>query len=626
MSLVICANQYEGTSERTSNNNQAYSFKNNLGTQMKIPPNSEVAVQSVKINKDGTVTVKPTDIFYVYQGALVKSDAAVFTDIDKTTAYPVQVQLNETGVVEELSIDELNSRLQIALNRGIINLAFNGLQTSAVKRNGTTGVFEGFELKFTQQNASDTTNNIPTAHSPYFDGFASNYTFSGGVFESVGTITPVAKRNKRVAILTSSPLGNVGGKFRVDFSASFSLGTGWAVGLRRSRNNNSGKEPGFNRPKYWANYGNNLHSEVFYDYVVMSIQDKKTSGSPRYLRVFQACIRAGTDFGDNAMSRAAPYTMREVVYYGSHNSNFSDVYNMSTNFANQSYTFVEFEMLGDQLNLTIGNDGSPGAKAAAGLSHALVNPDVLTASAKENVFKPVALTTELLYPQLWLEQASKKLTVTTFHGKTGYTFGDPKRDWWARMENQGLTHRFCKRVDTRYWADLSDSGIYPYAKPTAGAYGVEDKRPVGIVTEDPVNYVNTIDANCEQLLGFDGFSVLSEGTYVQPTYTIQSNSAPEITSRGSAFIRLNNFTQQSFNAGKGALSKILYHIPRFDNSGNQTGSDLFFEPTEKTYVALNNPNELNINSFDLDIVTEEETFATDLVGKSIICLHFRDKK
>jgi hypothetical protein len=57
MSLVICSNQFQAN-ERTSNNNQAYTFKNNLFSQMKIAPNSEVAVQSVKINKDGTITIK----------------------------------------------------------------------------------------------------------------------------------------------------------------------------------------------------------------------------------------------------------------------------------------------------------------------------------------------------------------------------------------------------------------------------------------------------------------------------------------------------------------------------------------------------------------------------------------
>ena len=614
MSLIICANRYEGTSERTSNNNQAYSFKNNLGTQMTIPKNSEIAVQSVKINKDGTITVKPSDIFYIYQGGLVGTSAS-FTDIDESNSYPVQVQLNETGIVQELTIDELNSRITAALNRGIINLAFNGLQTSSIKRNVSTGVFEGFQLKVTQQNASDTTKRIPSTATPYWSGYENTYTYSAsGVFISQNEVTLTTQR---VAILTDYPLGNVGGKFRVDFEQGSGTGTSWGVGLRRSRNVNNGKKTYQRKPQYFGNYGDSLASNIFYDYVVMAVQDTKVPPANRFLRVFQSCIREGLDFGDDAMAENTPIVMREVEYYGGHSAKFATPYNMSTNFSNASYTYVEFEMNGDELVLNIGN--------ASG-SATLVNSVTQAASGKINVFKPVSLTTELLYPQLWLENKDKKLTVTNYSGKTGYTFGDPNRDWWARMEKQGLTTRFCKRVDTRYWADLADTTKYVYKRPTAGAFAEADKPPVLILTEDTTNYVNTVNANCEQLLGFDSHSVVENPAYAKPTYTFTSNTAPEVTSRGSAFIRLNNFTQQSFNAGKGALSKILYHLPRFDNSGNATGSDLFFEPTEKTYVALNNPNDLHINSFDVDIVTEEETFASDLVGKSIVVFHIRPQK
>ncbi len=617
MSLVICANQYEGTSERTSNNNQAYSFKNNLGSQMKIPKNSEIAVQSVKINKDGTVTVKPSDVFYVYQGGTIGVSGS-FTDVDKSTSYPVQVQLNTGGLVEELTIDQLNSRIQTALNSGLLKTAFTGQST--VKRNTGTGVFEGFELKVNQQNASDTTNNIPNTATPYWSGFDDYFTYgvsASGEFISKGN--PIqSRKDRRVGILTDSPIGNIEGKFKVSFESGSTTATSWAVGLRRSRNVNDGKKTLQRQPQYFTNTGTSLVSNQYYDYVVMAVQNEKSVGQQRYLRVFQSSIRASNTFGDDAMSRNRPINMREIVYYGAHNASMTTgPYNMSTNFSNSSFTHVEFEVLGNQLNLSIGNASS---------TVNLVNPTVNASSAKVNLFKPISLTTELLYPQLWLEEKDKKLTVNTWGGKLGYLFGNEKTDWWARMENQGLTNRFCKRVDTRYWADLSSVDIYPYQLPKNGAFTEKQFPPVFILTEDPVNYVNTVGANCELLLGFKGHSVIENASFVTNTYTVTSNSVPQIVSRGSAFIRLNNFTQQTFNAGKGALSKIIYHIPRFDNSGNQTGSDLFFEPTEKTYVALNNVNELNVNSFDIDVVSEEETFATDLVGKTIVVLHIREKK
>jgi hypothetical protein len=611
MSLVICSNQFQAN-ERTSNNNQAYTFKNNLSSQMKIAPNSEVAVQSVKINKDGTITIKPSDIFYIYQGGLVGT-GKTFTSMDLSNGHTVRARINNTNNIEYVSIDEFRRRLQATLNRSIFNLAFSKLSTVEIKRD-VDNVFQGFNFKFTQKSSLDTANTIPSDSSAVttFNGFNSYWGYTAGAFTSSGLTT--VNQEKRCAILTQLPLGNVGGKFKVTFYNASTTGTSWAVGLRRSRYNNDGKT-GIH-PEYFDPNGDPfLANGQFYDYVVGAFQNAK--GSNRFLRVYQSCLKDGVTHGDDAMAENQPITMREIEYYGAHNADFASVYDMSTNFgAGESYEFVQFELLGDQMNLVIG--GSEVSTAN------LVNPTTLVGSTKENVFKPMSLTTQLLYPQLWLEKQNKQMNVTTFNGRTGYTFANPDTDWWAKMESKGLTERLCKEVDTRYWANLGDASLYTYVKPNgSGAFAETDYPPVIIVSPDTVDYIKTDDANSEQLLGFDGRDVIEKGTYAAPTYTITNNSLPQLQSRGSAFIRLNNFTQQSFNAGKGGLSKILYHIPRFDNSGNQTGSDLFFEPAEKTYVALNNPNELNINSFDIDIVTENEVFAEDLVGKTIVVLHFR---
>ena len=609
MSLVICSNQFE-TNERTSNNNQAYTFKNNLLSQMKIAPNSEVAVQSVKINKDGTITIKPSDIFYIYQGGLVGT-GKTFTSMDLSNGHTVRARINNTNNIEYVSIDEFRRRLEATLNRSIFNLAFSKLSTVEIKRD-VDNVFEGFNFKFTQKSSLDTANTIPSDSSavPTFYNFGTYWSYTAGSFTSSDLTT--VNQQKRCAILTELPLGNVGGKFKVSFYNVSTTGTSWAVGLRRSRYDNSGRT---NIEYFDPNGDPYLANAQFYDYVVGAYQDSK--GSPRILRVYQSCLKDGVTHGDDAMREEQPITMREIEYYGAHNASFASAYNMSTNFSGsgQSYDFVEFELLGDQMNLVIGNKT---------VTRPLVNPTTLVGSTKDNVFKPTSITTQLLYPQLWLEKPNKQMDVTTFNGRTGYTFANPDTDWFAKMESKGLTERLCKEVDTRYWSNLGDANLYTYVKPNgSGAFAETDYPPVIIVSPDTVDYIKTDDANSEQLLGFDAQSVIEKGTYAAPTYTITNNSTPQLQSRGSAFVRLNNFTQQSFNAGKGGLSKILYHIPRFDNSGNQTGSDLFFEPAEKTYVALNNPNELNINSFDIDIVTENEVFAEDLVGKTIVVLHFR---
>ena len=47
---------------------------------------------------------------------------------------------------------------------------------------------------------------------------------------------------------------------------------------------------------------------------------------------------------------------------------------------------------------------------------------------------------------------------------------------------------------------------------------------------------------------------------------------------------------------------------------------------KKTYLALNNTDELLINSFDVDIVYDNETLCTALSGKTIVCFHIRPQK
>ena len=67
---------------------------------------------------------------------------------------------------------------------------------------------------------------------------------------------------------------------------------------------------------------------------------------------------------------------------------------------------------------------------------------------------------------------------------------------------------------------------------------------------------------------------------------------------------------------------VIYLV--FDNAGNDTGG-LFFEPHEKTYLALNNAEELVVNSFDVDIVYDNETLCKAISGKTIVCFHIRQR-
>ena len=136
---------------------------------------------------------------------------------------------------------------------------------------------------------------------------------------------------------------------------------------------------------------------------------------------------------------------------------------------------------------------------------------------------------------------------------------------------------------------------------------------------------STNECSSSRILGFEGQPVSIPTATTDLTTTNLSASVPKLISNISLFIRLNNFTQTSMNARKGTSSKIVAHLPRFDNSGNETGG-LYFSPNELVYLSLNNPEEILINSFDVDFVYENEQLCTALSGKSIVCFHIRKEK
>ena len=103
---------------------------------------------------------------------------------------------------------------------------------------------------------------------------------------------------------------------------------------------------------------------------------------------------------------------------------------------------------------------------------------------------------------------------------------------------------------------------------------------------------------------------------------VGSDTAPEF-SRGQMFLRCPQFTHTSQNFGKGIPSKIIASLPPATDNG--TSGEIFYEPSNMTYVALNNPMELNINVLTLEIVDKQEQLIEGLSKSSTFVLHIRKK-
>ena len=105
-------------------------------------------------------------------------------------------------------------------------------------------------------------------------------------------------------------------------------------------------------------------------------------------------------------------------------------------------------------------------------------------------------------------------------------------------------------------------------------------------------------------------------------FYVGSEAAPTF-SRGQMFLRIPQFTHQSQNFGKGIPSKIISSLPPATDSG--TAGEIFYEPSNMTYVSLNNPAELNINILTLEIVDKQDQLIEGLSKSSTFVLHVRQK-
>ena len=172
----------------------------------------------------------------------------------------------------------------------------------------------------------------------------------------------------------------------------------------------------------------------------------------------------------------------------------------------------------------------------------------------------------------------------------------------------------------------------------AYVYGIlpQSHTQAGYKMDDYV--YSSVMGNSAEMLGFphqtavlsteQGQSFRQDGvtatTPPSAKWIVYSTATPTLSSH-TCFIRCPTLTHQSLNMAKELPSKILYHIPRFSNSGKEYGN-LFYEPHEKTYLALKNTEELKLNEIKLDIVNTDETIAEDLAGQTTIVLHFRKSR
>ena len=601
-SLVICGNEISNTSGG-STFQAPYSFHNHLQQPLRIPPNSEVAVQSLKIVKEGKIALTPSTKWFQYVGEKLVEGSKT---LEETTSAVLPADFGITSVYTG-GVDEVAERIQFGLNKGVPNPEMYGLSKCTLNRD-LDGAFDGFKHEFFMRGNGSSLDNRPSTWVNSFEG-------SGGLAYNSGNnrltaITTADKGIYNVAIGTDTPISLSNGEFIVDVSQT--AGTSWGIGLTRSRA--IGKDPDYFNPN---DGGMTQNPNIFCDFFIGAIQTDTTS---RYLRCFHAIYDADASNKDN-YDPNNPIGMKEVEYFNGDGTELTAEYNWSTNFSSGAgYTKVKMKVENEFITAQLWNPtGGSGSGAWVDL--------IVKTGSKLSRFKPVADTCRVLYPLAFINNnrqgaSDRYLTIEKYGGRDiGMKYGET--DWWGFLSTNDLEKKYALPVDTRPYNDRLGATTHTY-KGVNGSGFLDGYTAVMIVDPSKL-YTDTTEANATELLGFDGRDVLD--TYVATNSSgagyYDSNSIPELKSTSALFVRLNNFNITTYNANRSAFSKIIYSAPRFSTGTDKTLGSLFFESPEKTYVALNNNSEMVVNSFSIDLVNEDETLATDMTGKSVCILHFR---
>jgi hypothetical protein len=183
------------------------------------------------------------------------------------------------------------------------------------------------------------------------------------------------------------------------------------------------------------------------------------------------------------------------------------------------------------------------------------------------------------------------------------------------------------------WIDLDASSYSPaYSQAVIFSEAVKDQSSTVEGAYTPAK-----GANMGQQLGFGNRSVMhsavngTTSTFAgvgqadpAPQWLIKGRMNPQL-SASSLFVKVPTLTAQSYNFCKSVPSQILYHLPRFTNAGKAYG-ELFFEVSEKTYIALGNTHEVPINELEVMMVNKNERVAKDLTGATVVVLHIRSRR
>jgi hypothetical protein len=675
MSYVVCSNS-TFDNENLEGISSANSFQNHFKSPLIIEPNSEVGVESVKINRQDKFDIVESDEFFIYFGEELSST----TPSGSATTNGVKINI-PFGSYDTKAFARV---LTDAINKAPLNPAIYQNCSVSVK-SGAGNLFAGFKFSWDlRTNTDDTDISGNFTESQIVDGNNTTSQENASLIANGSTVrqyeydegtstinccrTRATNRdyndanesyfNTDCAIrVQTKPLSNASGIFTVDLTA-YSASNSWLVGL--SRPTTHWYNAGF--PRYitsTADTGGHkqqrfLNPLPFCDYWVEFSNACATTGGIDKLKV--------KHWGKN--SDPKQWTIQEIQYWGNASSPFNADGQIDTVKMNASgLRYLHFTIVGNELKIYIGNNND----LTKGNQYYLVDSaKTLGTTDTEYNFPPLGNSEEFLCPVLAMTSANQSLTIhkyevfddiNLFSFPTTSSFRRSNNfmprldnglvagsDWWSQAEVSQRGQKEIKfnelRPSTLWYGNDGAPNNYRY-KNLNGSNAINYNVVLVVNKEDFIQdfdqyqqalYVIPIDenqANMGRILGFQTFPTIPQSLYGSPTTSassveFESFNAGEFAV-SSCFVRLNDLTISSFNGAKNSKSQILYHIPRFTNDGKQYG-ELYFTAPEKTYIKMNNTDKIMLNNIKIDIVDRNERVVGDLSGSTIVALHFRQSK
>jgi hypothetical protein len=632
MSLLITS------SLQSESSNQANQYRNNIKNPLIIKKDSQIAVESVKIERSDLLDFENALNTFFWFGERLETGASY----DEAISYMIP-QRNE--IKNSLSPLDFAEEFKNNVLRPAYSLHPELKSNASFEMNPTftaTGAFNAFQYKIPQFGADATSIVPPNDTTLQFTLGSASY--SSGVIEATDNDTHVQLQPQYTQ---GGPLSLHNGS--LTFS-SITVNDTFVCGLARPIIDDDDGAPfqyfsGFRPPLGLGDLDTD-----FYDYAV-EVSD--ANGIRAYHSVPHIQEGAGTN--QEAPTQLA---MREIIYYQKNNGSFTANNGSNSSFAtgspipSASLGDITFTATGEKMKISVSGN-------------TLVEVNVVNASTKDQIPKPIGQTCWKLYPTVSLAVTGDSCDITNYSTRTSTDLHDniPENNWVSKClfehatsetQDDGTITNFDTEppwLNAAGWPTLVDfkDCYQPYQPsnddfPESYYRGGTLRDYKGLLNQNIEDYENIFimgksdryvkaplyvdDPNSAKSLGFRGSAINSDsgithsGGYHGASFA--SANTPETTSSQSTFIRVPTFTHETYNFATGNPSKILFQLPKFDNSGNQSGS-LYYQNSDKFFIDLNNTTDIRVTDLDVHFVRKSERFVNDLTGSSEVVFCIREK-